>query len=353
MQIDMHFYGTYAMARAAGIDPAAAETIAHAAQFVDDALDDMPVALAEECFCLPAMTSHKPFDYRNLVPGSDAWRVWVCFHFLPGNRGDAAEERMVCRPGDDDNEIAKAMLDFALENRAAPHGLHLAGVAAHVFADTWAHYGFSGLSSELNRVRQSSIQFHDTQTEDIGDYIRGKARQMWRKIKAAGAEVAELGHGAVATLPDRPYLKWSYAYENSELGSVTRSNPDDYLEACRRLHGFFTDFANGCPLIENPGPAVDFSAIKEDVAGLLANENSRQIRSKRWRQAIAAGVLFSAEDTDQRIEYEASRWDWDRLDGAAADEIRQSDACLFMEAARAHRHYMLDDVLCGHGLAFF
>ncbi|NQT09546.1 MAG: hypothetical protein HQ573_00015 [Desulfobacteraceae bacterium] len=36
MQIDMHYYGTYAMARAAGITRNAAKVIATAAQFVDD-----------------------------------------------------------------------------------------------------------------------------------------------------------------------------------------------------------------------------------------------------------------------------------------------------------------------------
>ena len=39
MQIDMHFYGTYALARAAGIKPDSAHTIAYASQFVDDALE--------------------------------------------------------------------------------------------------------------------------------------------------------------------------------------------------------------------------------------------------------------------------------------------------------------------------
>ncbi|MFH1582057.1 MAG: DUF6765 family protein [Pseudomonadota bacterium] len=36
MQIDMHYYDTYAMARAAGITRNAAKVIATAAQFVDD-----------------------------------------------------------------------------------------------------------------------------------------------------------------------------------------------------------------------------------------------------------------------------------------------------------------------------
>ncbi len=36
MQLDMHYYGTYAMARTAGLKPGICKTIATAAQFVDD-----------------------------------------------------------------------------------------------------------------------------------------------------------------------------------------------------------------------------------------------------------------------------------------------------------------------------
>ncbi|MEA3416672.1 MAG: DUF6765 family protein [Thermodesulfobacteriota bacterium] len=39
MQIDMHYYGVYAMARLAGIRPDAAGTIAIASQYVDDAVE--------------------------------------------------------------------------------------------------------------------------------------------------------------------------------------------------------------------------------------------------------------------------------------------------------------------------
>ena len=46
MQIDMHFYGIYALARAAGIKPDSAHTIAYASQFVDDALDGEEIGRA-------------------------------------------------------------------------------------------------------------------------------------------------------------------------------------------------------------------------------------------------------------------------------------------------------------------
>ena len=40
MQKDMHYYGTYTLARTAGITPEVAEIIATASQFVDDNVED-------------------------------------------------------------------------------------------------------------------------------------------------------------------------------------------------------------------------------------------------------------------------------------------------------------------------
>ncbi len=68
MQLDMHFYGVYALARAAGIKPKTARLIAYASQFVDDAIEDEAVILKEGKAVLPTMTSHKPLDYKNPLP---------------------------------------------------------------------------------------------------------------------------------------------------------------------------------------------------------------------------------------------------------------------------------------------
>jgi hypothetical protein len=63
MQVDMHFYGVYALARCAGIKPETARTIAYASQFVDDAVHAEPKILEnEKVAILPALTSHQPLD---------------------------------------------------------------------------------------------------------------------------------------------------------------------------------------------------------------------------------------------------------------------------------------------------
>ena len=98
MQIDMHFYGVYALSRAAGIKPEIAKKIAYASQFVDDAIEDEAIEIEDKKAVLPTTTSHKPLDYQNTLSG-DQWKVWVPFHFIPGNDENAKTftEKMVCQ----------------------------------------------------------------------------------------------------------------------------------------------------------------------------------------------------------------------------------------------------------------
>ena len=142
MQKDMHFYAIYALARAAGIKDSVANTVAYASQFVDDAVDQGVVFVSNRDAVLPTMTSHKPIDYQNAIP-NDQWQVWVPFHFLPGNQGERDDfyARMTCGKG---GNPAARVLDNAVDGANAEFWPHLIGVAAHVFADTFSHYGFIG-----------------------------------------------------------------------------------------------------------------------------------------------------------------------------------------------------------------
>ena len=130
MQKDMHFYGIYALARAAGIKDETARTIAYASQFVDDSIDDDSVILSNKKAILPTMTSHKPLDYKNAIPG-DQWKVWVPFHFLPGNEPKTGDfvKRMVCRKN---STPAKKMIEDVLKAKNQKYWPHLIGIAAHV-----------------------------------------------------------------------------------------------------------------------------------------------------------------------------------------------------------------------------
>lgn len=65
MQSDFHYFGTYALARAAGIHREAATIIARSAQYVDDAVEaELPVG-KEGIALLAEVTAHRLPDARN------------------------------------------------------------------------------------------------------------------------------------------------------------------------------------------------------------------------------------------------------------------------------------------------
>ena len=260
MQIDMHYYGVYALARLAGLKPGAAKTIAMASQYVDDSVDNDTLDHESGGKLIPVATAHHTGNIRN-VDRDDQRYIWVSFHFFPGNEGEAFTERLVCRKN---SEPARAMRDHHLSQTNKPFALELMGIAAHVYADTFAHFGFSGVSSRRNKVVSDDITIFDV-SDETREYWKkekpkffrkyGKRGGLWKNIKrtlfSSGAEFfsGALGHGAVLTFPDQPYLHWHFEYE--EQGgeysdrpgqAYNRFNQDYYLDACRVLYDMFKAF---------------------------------------------------------------------------------------------------------------
>ena len=110
MQIDFHYYATYAMARTAGCTQAAAKTIATAAQFVDDNAHDSNLMFDDGSSLAVEATAHHVLDVANIDP-QDQRTVWVPFHFLPGNQGESFTERLICRQN---SPIAQEMVEHHL-----------------------------------------------------------------------------------------------------------------------------------------------------------------------------------------------------------------------------------------------
>lgn len=79
MQLDMHYYGTYAMARAAGISQQNAQTIARCAQFVDDnSFTNLFLDADDGSSVRSRATAHTTADMRN-IDGDMQRQVWVPF----------------------------------------------------------------------------------------------------------------------------------------------------------------------------------------------------------------------------------------------------------------------------------
>lgn len=345
MQLDMHFYGIYALARAAGIKPDSACTIAYASQFVDDALEGEVNILTNNRAVYPIITSHIPMDYKNTVL-RDQWKVWVPFHFLPGNKSTARSfyGKMACLKGTE-SQPAAMILQHALNHKTTPYGLHLAGITAHVYADTFAHYGFVGLSCDWNKVKGDSVTPRRSHTRRILRYIKAKYENFKVRIAGTFAEAVPVGHGAVATYPDRPYLKWQYRPEDGR-DLVRRENPKDFIKACELLYGFFVEFLRDNPRHGRPDQR-GWSSIKPTVEKIIRKEGKKKERIEQWLKAISNNALFQSTRKDRRVNYDPEAWEYHRISShlATYGNLDQCDASHFIHAAWRHRNYVLYELL--------
>ena len=379
MQIDMHYFGTYAMARAAGLKAGVCQIIATAAQFVDDNGDPEAIEFPDGGRLDFVPTAHHTLDIANTDP-HDQRLIWVPFHFIPGNQGKSMSERLVCRK---DSEIAREMVDHNLSLAGRPFGLHLVGITAHTYSDTFSHYGFSGVSSRWNRIDSSSFDLGDLKPGTY-KYIQEKAARFRKKygkeidgmpnfrdpetwnyhasqaitelkdrFMSETAEVLSgaLGHGAALTYPDRPYLRWQFDYEcPQKRPSGLRDNPSTFLDACEKLYGMFHRLGK-----EHHDAMQDegrpFEEIRGVVVDILATEAPCKGREQAWRTAAKAGKLFTQPESIRP--YQGAQW---RRGLDALKESPTSRAALnkpifrFYQAAAIHRTFVLRDLLPKHKL---
>ena len=355
MQLDMHFYAVYALARSAGIKSETAKTIAYASQFVDDAIDDEAVILSNTRAILPTMTSHRPIDYKNAMPG-DQWKVWVPFHFLPGNQPmkGGFVEKMMCRKN---SKPAKKMLGDSLKPQNTDYWPHLIGICSHVFADTFSHFGFIGFAHPWNKAISNTINASHKHSPGILNYVKAKFEDFKTRFAGNFAEIVPVGHGGVGTYPDRPYLKWHFQYETGKHRSTdtNRDNSSNFLAATRELYRYFQNFVNVSPKEKDSGLHVKnnlFDIIKE----ILKQEAPLNERISSWKEHIASGAFFdNIDDTDRHIEYVNDLWRPRRAayEGQNGDKIEHTDACRFIRAAIRHREYVLHELLPDIGLIIF
>lgn len=355
MQYDMHYYGTFAMAYAAGLEVDHAAVVATAAQFVDDNNLTQLRTLPSQEGALGVATAHHPLEAgerakRLFEKEDDSRLIWVPFHFLPGNEGQTFEERLVCVKN---SALAQALVAYYSSeetvNLHREHALHLIGIAAHVYADTFSHYGFCGIPSALNDIDVDTIEVDAGHSSGIRAYLAKRLGDFKEGFIAKVAAQAHLGHGAVATYPDRPYLRWSYV--DSRGNEVQRDNPVTFMEACENLHSLFSSFRESF-YSGSRGQAVTFEQIREPVAQVLATEADAAGRVAAWISALAAGklgpkcavpVYSSTQWLDELLASRALRVD------PKTKEV-DSHAYRYYAAADYHRNYVLKRLLPNAGL---
>lgn len=363
MDIDMHYYGTYALARAAGLRADVARRVATAAEFVDDSTSTEVIVHPDGARFRGESTAHHPTDLMPINDRDDQLLVWVPFHFLPGAAGDTQSRKLMCVKN---SRPAQQMVCHHLDWCEKPYAVELMGITAHVYADTFAHYGFSGVSSRVNRVRGDSFTLVN------GGPLAGGIGRFFAKFGIQGgllenfrtrlfSDVAEeasgaLGHGAVATFPDQPYLEWSYYYEMpAQAGTdqaVERQNANDYVEGAAALHDMFRKFAAQRPQLADEAGGFDFDALSATVRAIVTKAVSREERIAAWKGAMEAGRL-SRKGSETIPDYDHTAWRRQMAGLATLEKPEMASgvpAYHFSQAAAMHRNYVLRELLPGNGI---
>jgi len=366
MQIDFHHAVTYVTARVAGFNHEDANTIAHSAQYVDDATKEGVIKFKNGAKYSRIASAHKMLDYKNLDE-LDNHNIWVPFHFLPGNSGlpagknpDSFIRKMICEPN---SSVSLDMVESCIGDANKPYGLHRLGISMHVYADTWSHFGFAGVKHEINRV--DNLVMHNDKFD-----ITEKLSSFWGDFmdKVTNAFVSDfvpLGHGAALECPDLPYLHWTYT---NGLGEEVDRDNLVYCEAAVRT--MITHMQN---YRKSLGEEIDETSKEEDVNQMI--ENFKNFRSRNaderhemWLKSIFGGDFNFGK---QQLSYDAkgpSSWKFEALNirednenikqgSKINDEIfeyhgnfLQSNWKLFHDALQAHHFDISRNILPKYGI---
>lgn len=387
MDIDFHYYATFAAARAAGYSGDDATIIAHAAQYVDDSsmerlVDGFGYAITQllDGAVKFNITAFTPVPTVHTVPElgqmevKPTWstndrgkirRVWSIFHFLPANYAGSGVDckdyggektwasKHVFEYGDDDASDFKLMClpnsllleGIVNDTRQKPDSdkgkLHLTGIRMHVLADTWAHCYYAGTPN----------YWINNAGKDVYKHSRGERSELsWGVFGGQETSTAPtlfvkstfyLGHGRMGHLPDYPWIKYEYNPKWAGI-SLTKDNPTDYLKGfsqmvaalqCIRLGKEF-QAATTCQV-----PAEIEQKIGA-IIGLTAGITDEKQRCRIWLENLA-NLELNGIKTGAPPVYNADLW---QEDARGNYDNANSNYYLFNLSARVHHDHVIENL---------
>ncbi len=257
MNIEFHYYAVYALALEAGFDDNTAFLIARSSQEVDDSTTPLR-------FDAPRGPVDVAVTQNYLFWDESVKRdVYLPFHFVPGDpdaaakaRADGGRNAYAVTPNSDN---AKELLVSAFKDKDP----YLMGIAAHAFADTWAHQNFCGLLNDCNDIGASS----------------------------AAAGLPPAGHLQALSAPDEPDARWIDSRLRPESRLVV--NRDRFSAAAVKLFRYFRVFL-GRPFGDDELVAARLAAIwakpskDERLADYVICWNLRPYEPRAWRREAGA-----------------------------------------------------------------
>jgi hypothetical protein len=295
MEMDFHFYAVYALARASGMRPDHAFTVSYSSQHTDDAKYEHALAFENGGRFQQILTAHK-YLHSKVSHLTTSYRIWIPFHFLPGNLGVDFYERMVTRSG---STVAQRLIDDLVTSGSKPYLLHRLGIFLHCFADTWSHQNFLGL------VRND---YNDVKRLDVKGMDRGLFLSLLEKLKRKIPEYAapKLGHAQAGTIPDEPFREWKYTDHLGNRHDI--SNVMRCMAAAQNCYQLMLKFSARFPGFFESN-AVSWHNMAGRVRELFEVHGALDERVRKWKDAISAGEFGrSAKGRDAHLDYDDREW---------------------------------------------
>jgi hypothetical protein len=376
MNIDFHYYGTYVAARLAGYDFNSAQTIAHAAQYVDDSdesmlCDSLGKHIITDFTPVPTVQTITDMLKKNFMWSEENSKtmadIWMPFHFLPGNYADNQDIKKYTGPTSDrgiayswtfDQESAKqfqllcqpnsllgeSMInDTIFYHEDKNYILYMTGMRMHTLADTWAHMFYIGIPQWFVNNAGEKVYKIDGQTKKEVEWQRAWP---WAEgtdiVNGEGAtpnmlaynSVVYLGHGRMGHLPDYPYLKYQYHAQWSK-DDIVKDNQAYFLQAFKQLVKAMQCIKNKTEFSNN-----SFADLPPETENIIKQILATKVndQSDTWKANIPK-INIGGKPLEVPEIYNKDKW---KNELTPTVDLKNTSYYLFNTSARMHVDFVVD-----------
>lgn len=372
MDIDFHYFATYAAAQFAGFSGSRALTIATSAQMIDEnalgeaggSSTNTPGSAFKSIAIKNEKQSATLLDYQIIqtfqaikdiiTSKSLAYKsFWPVFHFLPGNFVSGFDQRYksklwnprpfsayiptkyaehgtsyfpwLTRPY---SPMAIALINNCRELIHDPNsdihkyglGDYLVGVTMHVFVDTWAHQDFvgytswvvNGIKDDPSYYKHAPIRF-DGNLENSADWEVGEWNGTAKPLlnQFGNETIVWLGHGPAGHWPDHSSMIYQYTPGWSSR-PILRNNPKEYMAAFVNMVYAMHCIINNTPYM----PITVDDAFRKSIGGSSYTQTNLD---------IIKGMIYMKRSPDGRndrpkgLKDHQAVLDWKVIEGGGYD----------------------------------
>ena len=304
MDINFHYYTVKTLAVKAGYTDDEAQTIANYSQFVDDFTNYKYMLLSS----VPGFARHlatklpgNVWLFNPVTTGFESWfdmalllleknqkNILTPFHFIPQHKKlnekstNREEWRVVPARLELDSLIQQLLVEAKaqyLQNNSKENIIRI-GLLLHIFADTYAHQGYSGSQGWENYAKLLSATDNRNGKDITGDYSPGVYHQL-----------PAIGHTETNHAPDDSNISFDIEMKYNEKDKYSlkygRSNTREFQLAAREI----IDFLLSCKG-KKPISTGDWIALSEQIAkGFLTDQKVVAALNTHW-SGIFPGINY-------------------------------------------------------------